>query len=791
MGHEALLYDFPIVTPTDCVGVIQGPDGKFYGGTSKGGTFYTGTIFSMNSNGTGLKVLYNLAETETINAPPVFGPDGYLYFFLTNRLVKIKTDGTNFSVVAYLPFSNCGYTPLITPENWLFNYAYHNYGYIIFKVKTNGDSLQIIHTFSGSTNINLTRSLCLAPGGRLYGTTNNQYSWIDFHDDFFSLRSDGTDFTIHKKFTDRSEAGPFMQDGAVSYDNGKVFFSTQGNYINNLGQIYCYDTLTKTVSSLCSFIYASDSTLNSEIVARNNSIIGLSYGGIYKLKQDGTNFESISTTYSKINYQLSTKTDSLFYLSNDTLKAIALGNKSFQNVYTFGGTPNGYQPISLTKLPPNSIVGINAAGGAFGYGNVFKINNDGSGYKVLHHFTSGVGVNHNNRLSYSNGKLYGVISNSIVSLDTAGNNYKVIYNLLYPNTNPNSELEIGPDGFLYGFLQLGLYRVDTLGNNFKILKTFTTSSQGYNPAKAPVYLNNYLYGICANGGDNSLGTMFRVDKNGNNFIVHSFSDSEGPAPGTGLTLGADNKLYTVMPFEGAFQDGYIIQVNPDNLSVNKVYDFSPEKDGATPDATAIMSPDGRLYLNKEDRIFSINLSGEKPGSFTMKDYKFLTLSEIIEFNDNELSCPGTNTTLTSTLTGNNVIYEWQVNTGSGFDNITNDSLYSGVNTTVLSILNTPYSVNNYVYRCAVSNGNTVTYSAKRKIEIQSGWSGAVNDDWFNPLNWYCGQVPDNKATVTISAGLPNYPLIKQDVNCVSLHLQNGASLTVTNGAKVFVSGVAL
>jgi len=46
-------------------------------------------------------------------------------------------------------------------------------------------------------------------------------------------------------------------------------------------------------------------------------------------------------------------------------------------------------------------------------------------------------------------------------------------------------------------------------------------------------------------------------------------------------------------------------------------------------------------------------------------------------------------------------YQWQVNTGSGFNNISNDSNYSGVATPTLAITNAPLLFNNYIYRCVV------------------------------------------------------------------------------------------
>lgn len=53
-------------------------------------------------------------------------------------------------------------------------------------------------------------------------------------------------------------------------------------------------------------------------------------------------------------------------------------------------------------------------------------------------------------------------------------------------------------------------------------------------------------------------------------------------------------------------------------------------------------------------------------------------------------------------------YKWQVDEGSGFNDIPNSSLYSGATTNTLTISNTPFNLDNYQYRCLVSKGTSAT-----------------------------------------------------------------------------------
>lgn len=70
------------------------------------------------------------------------------------------------------------------------------------------------------------------------------------------------------------------------------------------------------------------------------------------------------------------------------------------------------------------------------------------------------------------------------------------------------------------------------------------------------------------------------------------------------------------------------------------------------------------------------------------------------------SCAGSNATFTVVAAGTTPAYQWQVNTGSGFVDLTNTAPYSGVTTATLTITGVTTGMNGYLYRCVVSNGCT-------------------------------------------------------------------------------------
>lgn len=87
---------------------------------------------------------------------------------------------------------------------------------------------------------------------------------------------------------------------------------------------------------------------------------------------------------------------------------------------------------------------------------------------------------------------------------------------------------------------------------------------------------------------------------------------------------------------------------------------------------------------------------------------------------NTATCVNSNASFTI-ASSNGTQYQWQVNTGSGFTNITNNSTYSGATTATLTITGATAAMSGYTYRCQV----TVTAA--------------------------CGSQPSNAATLTVNA----------------------------------------
>jgi hypothetical protein len=71
------------------------------------------------------------------------------------------------------------------------------------------------------------------------------------------------------------------------------------------------------------------------------------------------------------------------------------------------------------------------------------------------------------------------------------------------------------------------------------------------------------------------------------------------------------------------------------------------------------------------------------------------------------ACPGDNISFTAAAS-NATVYQWEVNTGSGFVALTNAAPYSGVNSPVLNVSPVNAAMHGYQYRCVVSGACAAT-----------------------------------------------------------------------------------
>jgi hypothetical protein len=145
-------------------------------------------------------------------------------------------------------------------------------------------------------------------------------------------------------------------------------------------------------------------------------------------------------------------------------------------------------------------------------------------------------------------------------------------------------------------------------------------------------------------------------------------------------------------------------------------------------------------------------------------------------------CRDSYTPIYSNLAGST--YQWEANTGSGFTNVTDNTVYAGATTNQLLIKSVPSSYYGYQYRCFV---NASSYSHVISLKITNFWNGSKGTAWEEPANWSCGNVPDNNTDVIIYNDAPNFPEVNSNASCATIYVGPGASINVKPGFNLTVA----
>jgi hypothetical protein len=143
-----------------------------------------------------------------------------------------------------------------------------------------------------------------------------------------------------------------------------------------------------------------------------------------------------------------------------------------------------------------------------------------------------------------------------------------------------------------------------------------------------------------------------------------------------------------------------------------------------------------------------------------------------------VQCPGASPiNITTNISGNT--YQWQLDTGSGYVNITDDATYTNATGSMLSVANAPTSWYGYKYRC-LADGK---YSNEYLLTFQTTWKGSVDNAWENASNWNCNEVPDVNTDVVAPSG---NLIINSNVSIRSLTINPGSTITVNAPFKLTV-----
>jgi uncharacterized repeat protein (TIGR03803 family) len=230
-----------------------------YGSAELGGAAGNGTVFSVNTDGTGFTNIYNFTALDDqtngdgINPSPVILA-GNTLFGTTSRggvwgagtVFALNTNGANFTVLYNFMNGIDGGTPennLALAGNTLFGAA-HSGGNAgngtLFALNTDGTGFTVLHAFTALNNspINSDGSVpsgLILAGNALFGTTD--LGGASGHGTVFAVNTNGTGFNVLHHFTpvgagNTNGDGIFPISGVISSGNTLYGTATRGGSLS-------------------------------------------------------------------------------------------------------------------------------------------------------------------------------------------------------------------------------------------------------------------------------------------------------------------------------------------------------------------------------------------------------------------------------------------------------------------------------------------------------------------------------------------------------------------------------
>ncbi|MBE7493357.1 MAG: hypothetical protein HS117_00270 [Verrucomicrobiaceae bacterium] len=566
--------------------LLVGSDGNLYGTSAGGGSLGKGTIFRLTPSGL-FTTLVEFTGNGVMNrgAGPlvglVEGPDGY--FYGTTEIGGIENDGTIFKVS-----SSGALTTLVefdrnlAPEKGSFPdagltlgadgnfYGTTQYGGeddygLVFRM-TPGGELTTLVEFTNRAGSHLGAEshaeITFGTDGSLYGTTagggTRGYGTV------FKLTPAGQ-FTTLVDFDDYGVAdrGANPRSGLVRGSDGTLYGTTALGGLSNRGTIFKI-TPTGQLQTLVEFTGSSGPARGSSPEA---GLVWGADGFLYGTTYFGGSFGYGTVFKTSVTGELTTLVD--FTWTGATNRGgypqapLTLGSDGhFYGTTTAGGVNSGGTIFKMTPAGALTTLKEFPAGGPPGPSSGLKEGPDGSFYGCLR--SSG---------SLQFGTIYkitpaGVFTQLVSFTGTSGAN---------KGSGPVAELLLASDGLFYGVTSGGgafnagtVFTMTTAGV-LTTLVEFTsngTTNKGGSPSgtlcEGPA---GTFWGTTVRGGAADYGTVFRMSSSGELTTIREFPSSiDHGVPAGGLTFGADGNVYGTtggVVFEGSFpryRDGSVYRL---------------------------------------------------------------------------------------------------------------------------------------------------------------------------------------------------------------------------------------
>jgi len=674
--------------------LVQGAGGVLYGTTSLGGTNHVGTVFRINPDGTDHRVLHMFSTNTADGYSPGndglwLGRDGALYGTCAlggdrnaGVVFTLNQDGSGYRVLTHF-----GQTPtdgrmptggVMEASDGVLYGTTRDGGSrgvgMVYSLDKDGRGLRVLWHFDPLVGDSAKPTARLSEGsdGLLYGTTE----WVGGGNSgsVFRLRRDGTDQLVLHRFAQFNEgltpSGPLVEGGDGTL-YGMTAYGGQGSgtlfRLNRDGSdfrvlhVFPNTPMTGGLNPRGGLIIGPDGVLAGTTTSGGEG----GQGTVFRLEPDGRDFR-VLRSFDELRFPgegafpsaaLCLGTDGRLYgttagggtnrldgRSAGTMFSLGADGSDFRLRHHFGSNidaDEGAGPIGRVLVSRDgALYGTCARGGTNWAGVVFKVNRDGTGAALLHHFGGGPddgGFPQAGLVEGADGALYGTTAaggsgGTVFCLRQDERSYRVLHFFegarFGDGDTPYASLVMGRDGALFGTTKYGgseptlgtVFKLHFDGSGYEVLHRFTGGTNGFQPLAELVQTES---GTLA--GTTDRGTVFWLRPDGTEFrVLHWFGGENNSPRGLqgGLLIGSDGRLYGTSSFGGRFLAGTVYPLNQDGSDVRVLHDFEQsQKDGMNPIGTLVEGRDGRLYgtTDRGGQGWGVLFALEKDGS----DYRVL------------------------------------------------------------------------------------------------------------------------------------------------------------------------
>lgn len=626
-------------------------------GITRNGGNGSGTIFKMNTDGTGFNIEKNFMASA-FNSPQgglIKASNGKLYGMIygggvpANGVVfSINPDGTEYAIIHNFSFTD-GQRPfgnvMEASNGYLYGMTYdggaNNTG-VLFRIQKDGSEFSKLHEFpgAGENGYHPLGGLIEADNGDLYGMTNE--GGAGAYGVLFTIKKDGADFTILHEFSTSTGASP--RGDLLQGPDGYLYGLASKGGIANLGVLFKIKTDGTEYTKLVEF----DGPLKgstpgaSLILADNGKLYGVTqlggshqYGTLFSVNTDGTAFTKLHDfnisnamgTTALATLVQSSADGYLYGMTNQGGNAnlgvtfkIKTDGTDFTKLFDFYSS-NGATPVfgPLLEVEPGSFYGMTSKGGFSNAGLIFSVTALGD-YTKVKEFPQPVG--NPEMISSGDGKqFFGIASKGgptgngvIFKTEADGSGYEKLIDLTGDfffsekiiHTSDNSLWGIGVEGI--NITKNVLFHMNTDGTNFHRIEFDNAVDLGISwLIEGP---NQYLYGA----GYIGLETIiFRFKTDGTNFTNLGVIPEKWLI--ANLELNDQGELFGLTSDGGDYNRGTVFKFNINTIQYQRIFSFQEETSGAYQKKIIVLN-DGSLCVAtasggplNSGTIFSINTDG--------------------------------------------------------------------------------------------------------------------------------------------------------------------------------------